>query len=91
MQIENNAFSKYFQNPFLLSPWSVKWAIRKYSAAGPYHRFFPYGPPWNFYSPFGAPKEARTIIGPCCRIFFNGPHGVFLKDNFQKKWGVPTI
>ena len=29
-------------------------------------------PPWNFYSPFGTPKEAKTIIGPCCRIFSNG-------------------
>ena len=29
-------------------------------------------PPWIFYSPFGTPKEARTIIGSCCRTFSNG-------------------
>ena len=70
-----NAFSKSFQNIFLLCPWSVKLAIRKYSAAGPYYfRFFPlWSPPWNFYSPFGTPKGARKIIGPRCRIFSNGP------------------
>ena len=61
--------SKSFENPFLLCPWSVKLAIWKYSAAGPNIDFFPMvPPPWNFYSPFGTPKEARTI-SPAAKCF----------------------
>jgi hypothetical protein len=56
--------------------------IRKYSAAGPIIDFFLMVPPWNFFSPFGNPKEARTIIGPRCRIFSNG-HG-HSRNGFSK-------
>ena len=71
--VEKSLFKIHF---YYLCPWSVKLAIGNYfvknSKQGPMFYFFPYGPPFNSYSPFGTPKGARTIIGPGCRIFFNG-------------------
>ena len=60
----------------------VKLVITKYSAAGRYNRFFPYGPPWNFYSPFGTPKEVRTIIGPTAEYFLMANFTLHSRNGF---------
>ena len=58
-------FLKSIQNPFLLYPWSVKLAVRKFSAAGPYNRFFPLSPPHGiFIHPLVPQRKQKQYEGP---------------------------
>ena len=50
-----NPFSKSFQKPFLLCPWSVKLAIRKYSTD-----FSPMVPPMEFLFTLWYPKGSKN-------------------------------